>query len=73
MSGYSTIPATEPKPAREIAKGDVLFLAGAGTRVVASDPWVSLGYVVFETTWIDGQHVGRWQVRAASTVLVEQS
>lgn len=68
---YNTIPAAREKPAREIRKGDVLFLGGAGTRIVASEPYVYLGYVRFDTKFLDGQNVGRWHVRADTTVLQE--
>jgi hypothetical protein len=68
---YNTIPRTVEIPARSIRKGQVLFLGGAGTRIVASEPFTYLGYVRFDTTFLDGQNVGRWNVRDDSTVLQE--
>jgi hypothetical protein len=71
MSGYNQIPRTIEIGARQIRKGQVLFLGGAGTRIVASDPYFRCGYIAFDTTFLDGQYVGRWNVRADTTVLQE--
>jgi hypothetical protein len=68
---YNQIPQTTEIGARDIREGMVLFLGGAGTRVVASEPYYRCGYIVFDTTFLDGQHVGRWNVRADTTVLQE--
>lgn len=68
---YNQIPRTVEIGARDIREGQVLFLGGAGTRIVASEPWFRCGYITFKTALLDGQNVGSWSVRADSTVLQE--